>query len=346
MPMPTAARVVAGLAMLGCRASHPVSVPSGTDALVGEAGDVALEERGDAATCVLGSATPGSPVTIACDQRIPARVAVDANNVYWTVEGAGAVVMKASLTGGTPQPLVNDPAAAFGLALDATYVYFTQPNAGRVMRVPIAGGPAEPLASQIDSPLHLAIDGANLYWTGGKTVGNIMKLPLHDGATATTLLTGLGRPRAIAVDGGFVFWTDFADGSVQRATTGDGDGGATPSAMRLTYGLVQPSDLVVVAGYAYVPDQAGRVMRVPVTGGAPEKLADTVGVPFGIASDGVDVYWSTLGDGAVFKTAVTGVGPAQILAMGQADPHFVAVDATTIYWGNWGGGGSVNKIAK
>jgi hypothetical protein len=243
---------------------------------------------------------------------------------------------------------VYDPGAAFGLAIDATYIYFTQPVAARVMRVPITGGPAVALATQVDSPLHLATDGANLYWTGGKTVGSIMKLALRAGATPTTLVTGLGRPRGIAVAGGFVFWTDFADGAVLRAPTADvdPDGGAAVTAMRLTYGLKQPADLAVVAGYVYVPDQAGRVLRVPVGGGVPENLADSAGVPFGIASDGVSVYWSTLGDGAIFKAPVTGAGPVQTLAGGQADPHFLAVDATAIYWSNWSGGGSVKKIAK
>jgi hypothetical protein len=285
-------------------------------------------------------------MTIACDQGTPARLAVDANNVYWTLETPGAVVMKASLSGGAAQPLARDSSAAFGLAVDATYVYFTQPVAGRVMRVPIAGGPAVPLATQVDGPLSLATDGLNLYWTGGKSVGSIMKLPLRDGSTAIALLTGLGRPRAIAVDGGFVYWTDLADGSVLRASTADVDGGAAGTSMRLTSGLTQPADLVVRAGYAYVPDQAGRVLRVPVAGGVLEKLADTVGVPFGIASDGVSVYWSTLGNGTIFKTSVTGLDPPQSLATGQADPHFLSLAADAIYWGNWGGGGSVNKIAK
>ncbi len=295
---------------------------------------------------MLGGASLDGPVTIACDQRIPARLALDATNVYWTIEAAGAVVMKAPLAGGTPEILVNDPNAAFGLALDSANVYFTQPAAGRVMRVPIAGGPVVPLATQVDAPVHLAIDGANLYWTGGTTVGTIMKLGLHDGATATTLLTGLGRPRAIAVDGGFVFWTNFADGSVLRAPTDDSDGGTAPSATRLTFGLKQPSDLAVRAGYAYFPDQAGRVLRVPATGGVLEKLADTVGVPFGIACDDISVYWSTLGDGAIFKTALSGDGPAQLLAPAQADPHFLAVNATSVFWSNWGGGGSVSKVMK
>jgi hypothetical protein len=332
---PATALTLVALATFACRARHAVPASSGTDA-----------PTSDAAACVLGGSTPSAPVTIACDQRTPARLVVDANNVYWTVETPGAVVMKAALSGGAAQTLVQDSGAAFGLAVDATYVYFTQPAAGRVMRVPIAGGAAVPLATQVDGPLSLAIDGASLYWTGGTAVGSIMKLPLRDGATATVLLTGLGRPRAIAVDGGFVFWTDFADGSVLRAPTADADGGAPPTPMRLTYGLKQPADLVVLGGYAYVPDQAGRVLRVPVAGGAPEKLADTVGVPFGIGCDGVFVYWSTLGQGTISKTAITGLDPVQSLATGQADPHFLVLAADAIYWGNWGDGGTVNKIAK
>jgi hypothetical protein len=33
---------------------------------------------------------------------------------------------------------------------------------------------------------------------------------------------------------------------------------------RIAFGLQQPSDLVILGGYAYFPDHAGRVLRVAV----------------------------------------------------------------------------------
>lgn len=287
----------------------------------------------------------GGATTIACNQGTPGRVALDAVNVYWTVETPGPIVMKASLTGGAPEPLVHDSVGAFGLALDPTTVYFTQPGAGRVMRVPISGGAAVPLATGVDAPSHLATDGTNLYWTGGKTVGSITKLALSAGAQPVTLLSGLGSPRAIFVDGGFVYWTDFAQGAVLRAATTTSEGGA-PVPMRLAYGLKQPSDLTVLGGYAYFPDQAGRVLRVMTSGGLLEELAVLKGTPFGVVSDGAFVYFSTLGVGGIFKTPNSGGGPTQTVAGAQTDPHFLAVGATAVYWGDWGHGGSIEKAPK
>jgi hypothetical protein len=292
---------------------------------------------------VLGG-TAGA-ITIACEQGTPGRVALDTMNVYWTTETPGPIVMKASLTGGAPEPLVHDSTGAFGLALDPTYVYFTQPGAGRVMRVPISGGAAVPMATAVDAPLHLATDGTNLYWTGGKTVGSISKLALSGGAQPVTLLRGLGLPRAIAVDGAFVYWTDFAQGTVLRATTTTSDGGA-PVPIQLAYGLKQPSDLTVLGGYAYFPDQAGRVLRVMTSGGLLEELAVLKGAPFGVVSDGAFVYFSTLGVGGIFKAPISGGGPTQTVAGPQADPHFLAVGATAVYWGDWGRGGSIEKAPK
>jgi hypothetical protein len=59
----------------------------------------------------------------------------------------------------------------------------------------------------------------------------------------------------------------------------------------------------------------------------------------GIAVDGVNVYWTTQGQGTVMKCAVGGCNnnPTTI-ASGQADPTGIAVDATSVYWTNAVGG--------
>jgi hypothetical protein len=229
--------------------------------------------------------------------------------------------------------------------------------------VPLAGGPSVTLASGVDAPGHLATDGAFLYWTGGKTQGSISRLALGDGAVPTTLVGGLSRPLAIAVADGFVYWTDFADGTVLRAPAdpgnddagimpdagdaGTADGGPSPAVMRLAYGLQRPADLAVRDGYVYYPDHAGRVLRVPTGGGAPELLATVTAAPFGIATDGVAVYWSAPGTpGGVFKAPVSGAGPVVTIAGTEPDPHFLAVDGTSVYWADWGGGGIVRTAAK
>jgi hypothetical protein len=348
------AALVAASVSTGCRKHATASVSDGAAAA---GNDGAAGTDGGDGGC--GAGAGGGPATLACAQTTVAKVATDGANVYWTVEASGAVLMKVPIGGGAPQVLATSDAAAFGLVLDATYAYVTQPAAGRVLRVPLAGGASVTLASGVDAPKHLATDGAYLYWTGGKTQGSITRLALVDGATPTTLVGGLSRPLGIAVASGFVYWTDFADGTVLRASVAPSDvdagtmpdggdaGGATTAVMRLAFGLQQPADLAVRDGYVYYPDHAGRVLRVPVGGSAPDLLATVAGAPFGIATDGVAVYWSAPGTpGGVFKAPVSGAGPVATIAGTELDPHFLTVDGTSVYWGDWGGGGLVRAAAK
>jgi hypothetical protein len=358
-----AACVVLGLPFAACQQrANDISL-SQADAAVdraGAGGDASGDAPEGGVTCVRGGTTALFPITVACAQVTPARVVTDNDFVYWTVQGGGAVVMKAPVAGGAPEPLVFDSAEAVGLAVDRVFVYYTQRSVGRVMRVPIAGGQAVALATKLDSPLFLATDGASLYWTGGQTTGTgtVMKLALDQGAKPITLIDGQSRPRAIAVDGGYVYWTDFLDGTLLRTLDhidATADGGAR-QATRLATGLNRPSDLAVRDGYAYLPDQPvlpdqpGRILRVPTTGGDVQCLATMTGTPFGIATDGISVYWSTLGDGAIFKTSVdkTTIDCLTVppFAPGEADPHFLTVDPLAVYWGTWGHGGAIRKIAK
>jgi hypothetical protein len=88
-------------------------------------------------------------------------------------------------------------------------------------------------------------------------------------------------------------------------------------------------------------------------GGAPVVLADNQVNPYGIATDGVWVYWTDLGDwidtsdpvGMVMKVPVGG-GTPTTLAASQARPALIAVDATSVYWTNEGTTslGSVMKL--
>jgi hypothetical protein len=326
--------------------------------------DGGFEDDGgvDAPRCIAGGTTALEPVTIACGQPAPARVGVDDSNVYWATQHKGAIVMKAPLAGGSAEVLVHDATPAVGLAVGVRFIFYTQPTAGRVMRVPKVGGLPVAIATKLDTPLFLAIDLdaeiPALYWTGGSGEnGVVMRLALLEGATPTVLIDGQPRPRAIAVRDGSVYWTDFSDGSLRRIPVdaptadagapdaGDADGGGR-TATRLASGLRGPSDLVLDDGFAYLPDQSGRIARVPLEGGALETFAGTVGVPFGVATNGLALYWTTLGsEGGIFRKRLAGEGPVDTLVEAEPDPHFLAVGKVSVFWGAWGLG-AVRKIAR
>src|SRR4029453_12211063 len=122
----------------------------------------------------------------------------------------------------------------------------------------------------------------SLYWTGGQNLGTgtITKLTLVEGAKPETLIDGQAKPRALAVANGFVYWTDLSEGTILRAPDhlDVSVGTSIRVATRLAAGIKLPTDLAIANGYAYVPDQVGRIARVPVAGGAVETVADVTGL--------------------------------------------------------------------
>ncbi|KXP09324.1 hypothetical protein AXK57_10485 [Tsukamurella pulmonis] len=135
----------------------------------------------------------------------------------------------------------------------------------------------------------------HLYWTqkgpakGGR--GRILRtgLDLPAGATAQdrpdieTLWDGLPEPIDLEIVGDTLYWTDRGadpDGnSLNRAPLPrPGECGAPPEI--LARGFAEAIGLAVdaAADLAYVSDLGGRIWRVPLTGGAPDVLAD-LGTP-------------------------------------------------------------------
>ena len=82
------------------------------------------------------------------------------------------------------------------------------------MRVPLAGGTAETLATGVRTVTSFAIDAANIYWTD--QLANIVgKVPLAGGAS-TTIAEHQSQPLSVAVDSTNVYWAN--QGSIGKAT--------------------------------------------------------------------------------------------------------------------------------
>jgi hypothetical protein len=360
-----AAALAVGLA--ACKQSEPhvtAQVDAAADSPVTDGSAERPEVAKQPPPCRVGGTRTDMPTTIGCPPAVPGRLVIAGDYVYWTMQGAGAIVVRAPRVGGPGEELVRDNAGAFGLAIDDQFVYYGQPGAARIMRVPLAGGSPFAVVRNVPDPIFLVKDGASLYWTDAEVDGKVMKLDLADGAQPVTLIDGQTKPRALAVRDGYVYWTDVMDGTLLRTLdhlTGPDDA-AVRTASRLASGLsvtingttFGPTDLMLVGDYAYVPDGHGLIQRVPLAGGDLEPVVDAQGTPYGIATDGVSLYWSTLGiGGGIFKGPLEkvlltdgGVAPGTSVYGNQQDPRFVAVTADNIYWTVWGARPAVERIAK
>jgi hypothetical protein len=184
----------------------------------------------------------GKPIELAAlGHAIPAGVALDATNVYWTNQNAGSV-MKMPRSGGNPTVLATDQQLPQDIATDSTSVYWTTfgggtRNGGAIVKVATGGGVPTTLASG-QNPAGIAVDDQNVYWTnsssfsgssdggaGGVTNvdGSVMKVPLGGGAPVV-VASGQANPMGIAVDAASVYWANNGtdnynlDGAIMKRT--------------------------------------------------------------------------------------------------------------------------------
>lgn len=113
---------------------------------------------------------------------INSRIALDADNLYWTDPDADRI-LKASLTGGQTVVVASLPlgSSPIGIAVDAQYVYWTTATTRLVMRAPIAGlapgaDPTTLVSNQVN-PGDIAVNSDAVYWVEKGT-----SHAAHDGA--------------------------------------------------------------------------------------------------------------------------------------------------------------------
>jgi len=153
------------------------------------------------------------------------------------------------------------------------------------------------------------------------------------GRCVVTLATGQGNTPAVAVDATRVYWvTDPAKGAVLSIPLGGGT--PTTLASNQSYGL----GITVSNGVVYWTDNGtGAVMQEPVGGGTISTFG-TGGYVWGVAASATSVYWASAstGTGGTITGKAIGGTSQFLVASGQNQSQWLALDSTSVYWTDWG----------
>ncbi len=180
------------------------------DVIWGEVGNDTLDE-----CSVAGCNDQPTQLTHA----LPAQLATDGQSVYWLTNTGSSSSGNALMTcaiggcGEAPTQLWSEPSADFGqeIAVDDTYVYWLT-YSGELLECGKAGCNGQPttLASGLQNPSLLVVDGKNAYWISSTaSTAQILMCPRTGcGDGPTPLVSQLNPVYALATDGQNAYWAE------------------------------------------------------------------------------------------------------------------------------------------
>jgi len=195
------------------------------------------------------------------------------------------------------------------------------------------------LATGLDSPHSLVVETDYAYLAVGalsRKAASIVRIPTDGGATET-LVSNLTNPAGLVIDAGALYFASYDDDeeawTIDRVSLASGE----------REGLASDTNIVtfdVGGGYVYwtVPEaglvSAGRVMRVPTTGGEPEEVARE-NVPRNLEIGRNYAYYVTGGaNGSLIKQVpLAGGTPVSLLTtVGGIRGLIVEPESASLYW--------------
>jgi hypothetical protein len=228
-----------------------------------------------------GTDLPGSVMQADVSQSVPVPVlfasqqyaggiAVDGTSVYWTVDSLsppGSVWAADRFDAGGQRQLATNLTFPQGLVVDVLAGFLYWANAytpGSVESVGIDGGGAASTSSG-EGPINVAFDATSICWADSQPLdmGSVNCLP-KGGTTVTPVAILQQNPTYVALDNGYVYWSDRSGGRIWRAAK---DGSGLP--LRLADMQAMPQGLWVDSAYVYWVNAGttgvsdGSVMRVP-----------------------------------------------------------------------------------
>lgn len=199
-------------------------------------------------------------------------------------------------------------------------------------------GPVRTLASGLDAPTQVVLDGDYLYWVNTSSAGSVMRVATT-GGTPQVLATDQVFPVSLAVDASDVYWTttgiDAATGQVMRVAKT----GGTPAAV--VGGLNWPAGLAGDSDHLYWRDDRKGLQRIAKRGGTePELLVASQTLSEAVAIDDTRVYFDEVsgsgGPGTIRAVAKAGGPVTDVASLPNWFIPTLVVDRGDVYWHNGG----------
>ena len=268
----------------------------------------------------------GATTTLVSGLSAPWEITTDGNDLYFT---EGNTVKKVSVSGGSITTLVNNLNQPRGIVLRNQMVYWTEFNGFSVKSIPTSGGSITTIASGLDNNPDRLVIYDNYLYTHGTTLvplTKIWKINISGGGTVT-LADGIKAPRGIAVDGNYVYFTEYPTGSVKKVPIGGG------TAITLASGLNSPWGVAVNNGFVYFTDADAKILyKVAVDGGPLVPLSVGLSNPITVIVDGSYVYVAEYMSGGTAKKIPINGGTAIALDNDRQGAYGLVTDSLFIYW--------------
>jgi hypothetical protein len=211
-----------------------------------------------------------------------------------------------------------------GIALDDKHVFFTSTEDGTILRANKDGTAPFLLAQYQKDALSVALSGSALVYSSplNKVVGIVDTTVGKPVTIANNQTVNWGY---LAIDEGFVYWTDPPAGNVMRSPR------VSPMASKIATGENAPHSLAIDKDFIYWTTGGGALVRAGKDGSGRKELASGLGAPTHLAIGGDQAY-ITDGTAKTVTRVALATGDKTTIATDQGDAHGVIVDGTDVYW--------------
>ena len=236
----------------------------------------------------------GTVEALVAGLKFPSDLKVLGNQLFW-IDTESGDVMRANLDGTQTAPLAQGYFAGESIDGGDQFAYWVAGGGSqRLARVPLVGGIAEDLVSNLDKPSSVITLPDSILWLEGGGTNQLRSIPKLGGMISSLGESG-GVPRSLVKDDEYVYWVSTAEGAVRRVPIG---GGIVEIVVQ---GTVAPFGLAVDDTNIFWTSTLGSVYYVHKDGGRISLLVEGLMRPERIALTASHVYFTDFDAGEVLR---------------------------------------------